>query len=42
MTIYRRGRSEVFAAGTESFSDATRSPTETRMLENLWAHMIAP
>jgi hypothetical protein len=36
MTIYRRGRSEVFAAGTESFSDATRSPTETRMLENLW------
>jgi hypothetical protein len=38
MTLYRKGRSEVFAAGTESFFDATTSPVQTRLLENLWNH----
>jgi hypothetical protein len=41
MTFYRRGRSEVFAAGTESFFDATASPIETRMLLNLWRRWSA-
>jgi hypothetical protein len=36
MTLYRDGRAEVFAAGTESFFDATAQPAEARMLMNLW------
>jgi hypothetical protein len=36
MTLYRLGHSEVFAAGTTSFADATAQPAESRMLMNLW------
>ena len=36
MALYRDGQSEVFAAGTESFFDATAQPAEARMLTNLW------
>lgn len=41
MTLYRKGRSEVFAAGTESFYAATTSPVQSRLLENLWNHWAA-
>ena len=41
MTFYRQGRSEVFAAGTESFFDSTASPIVDRMLMNLWQRWAA-
>lgn len=41
MTFYRQGRSEVFAAGTESFFDSTASPIVDRMLMNLWHRWAA-
>jgi hypothetical protein len=41
MTLYRKGRSEVFAAGTESFFAATTSPVESRLLKNLWDRWAA-
>ena len=42
MTLYRRGDSTVFDAGTLTFGLLAGRPVEARMLDNLWARMTKP
>ena len=42
MTLYRRGASTVFNAGTLTFGVLAGRPVEATLLDNLWARMTKP